>query len=167
MPNWELSCHQYISKGWKIRRKRGPMQKWSKMLTQKVPLGHLLPPHPLIQSQLFPSRIFSSHFLPGRLCWPNIQLINKPNSGVVADEQFWKYIGLHLFPLRRLLVDNCVERAVNYKKNLWRLHFQLLCLFWLNYAPLLYLCCGLQPTSLDIMRQNVNDFPSVIHGCSG
>ena len=36
--------------------------------------------------------------------------------GQTADGQFGKYIGLHFFPLRRLLVDNCVESSVNYKK---------------------------------------------------
>ena len=68
-----------------------------------------------------PQNIFFTLFTLG---WPNIQLINKPNSSVVADGQFWKYIGLHFFPLRRLLVDNCVE-PVNYKKHLWRLHHYL------------------------------------------
>ena len=38
------------------------------------------------------------------------------DQGQTADGQFGKYIGLHFFPLRRLLVDNCVESSVNYKK---------------------------------------------------
>ena len=83
-----------------------------------------------------PQNIFFTLFTLG---WPNIQLINKPNSSVVADGQFWKYIGLHFFPLRRLLVDNCVE-PVNYKKHLWRLHHYLnlsfFGFFWgLNHTP--------------------------------
>ena len=38
------------------------------------------------------------------------------DQGQTADGQFGKYIGLHFFLLRRLLVDNCVESSVNYKK---------------------------------------------------
>lgn len=40
------------------------MQKWSKMLTQKVPLGHLLPSHPLIQSPNYSAAEYF-HFLSG------------------------------------------------------------------------------------------------------
>ena len=88
------------------------MQKWSKMLTQKVPLGHLLPSHPLIQNPNYSAAEYF-HFLPSTGAKYSIDKQAK----FVADGKFWKYIGFHLFPLRRLLVDNCVEqRSVSYKK---------------------------------------------------
>ena len=95
--------------------KNGLDAKMSKMPTQKAPLGHLLPSHPLIRSQLFCRGIFSSHFSP--VAKYSIDKQAKfHDQGQTADGQFGKYIGLHFFPLRRLLVDNCVESSVNYKK---------------------------------------------------
>ena len=95
--------------------KNGLDAKMGKMPTQKAPLGHLLPSHPLIRSQLFCRGIFSSHFFP--LVKYSIDKQAKfHDQGQTADGQFGKYIGLHFFPLRRLLVDNCVESSVNYKK---------------------------------------------------
>ena len=70
------------------------------------PLAAIPPFNP--ESQLFRRGIFS--------LFQRRQIFNW-STKFVADGKFWKYIGFHLFPLRRLLVDNCVEqRSVNYKK---------------------------------------------------
>ena len=95
--------------------KNGVDAKMGKMPTQKAPLGHLLPSHPLIRSQLFCRGIFSSHFSPV-VKYSIDKQAKFHDQGQTADGQFGKYIGLHFFPLRRLLVDNCVESSVNYKK---------------------------------------------------
>ena len=70
------------------------------------PLAAIAPFNP--ESQLFRRGIFS--------LFERRQIFNW-STKFVADGKFWKYIGFHLFPLRCLLVDNCVEqRSVNYKK---------------------------------------------------
>ena len=96
--------------------KNGLDAKMGKMPTQKASLGHLLPSHPLIRSQLFCRGIFSSHFFSPVVKYSIDKQAKFHDQGQTADGQFGKYIGLHFFPLRRLLVDNCVESSVNYKK---------------------------------------------------